>query len=125
MYRFVDHISCHWIFSHCHHVMSNCLIDDEHPDIVQCKNSSLMMVGIMTLGNKSSTFDKVVLNRVCAFSSKICLYSQLLNMIYLYKSDMKIMRNRFMIAVLSTTLLLSECACTNSKEKIAEKAVQM
>lgn len=33
------------------------------------------------------------------------------------------MINRFMIAVLSTTLLLSGCACANNKEKKDEKAV--
>ena len=31
------------------------------------------------------------------------------------------MKNRFIIAVLSTTLLLSGCACANSKEKKDEK----
>lgn len=34
------------------------------------------------------------------------------------------MKNRFIIAVLSTTLLLSGCACANSKEKKEEKVVQ-
>ena len=34
------------------------------------------------------------------------------------------MRNRLMIAILSTTLLLSGCACTNTKEKKDEKVVQ-
>lgn len=33
------------------------------------------------------------------------------------------MKNRFIIAVLSTTLLLSVCACANSKEKKDEKVV--
>ena len=33
------------------------------------------------------------------------------------------MKNRFIIAVLSTTLLLSGCTCANSKEKKDEKAV--
>lgn len=33
------------------------------------------------------------------------------------------MKNRFIIAILSTTLLLSGCACTNSKEKKDEKVV--
>ena len=37
---------------------------------------------------------------------------------------MKIMKNRFMIAILSTTLVLSGCACTNTKEKKEEKVVQ-
>lgn len=36
---------------------------------------------------------------------------------------MKIMKNRFMIAILSTTLLLSGCACANNKEKKDEKVV--
>lgn len=36
---------------------------------------------------------------------------------------MKIMRNRFMIAILSATLLLSGCANTNNKEKKDEKVV--
>ena len=31
------------------------------------------------------------------------------------------MKNRFIIAVISTTLLLSVCACANSKEKKDEK----
>ena len=34
------------------------------------------------------------------------------------------MKNRFIIAVLSTTLLLSGCACANNKEKKEEKVVQ-
>lgn len=34
------------------------------------------------------------------------------------------MENRFMIAILSTTLVLSGCACTNTKEKKEEKVVQ-
>lgn len=34
------------------------------------------------------------------------------------------MKNRFMIAILSTTLLLSGCACANNKEKKEEKVVQ-
>ncbi|WP_295565366.1 hypothetical protein [uncultured Holdemanella sp.] len=33
------------------------------------------------------------------------------------------MKNRFIIAVISTTLLLSVCACSNSKEKKDEKVV--
>ena len=33
------------------------------------------------------------------------------------------MRNRFMIATLSTTLVLSGCASTDNKEKKDEKAV--
>ena len=33
------------------------------------------------------------------------------------------MKNRFIIAVISTTLLLSVCACANSKEKKDEKVV--
>lgn len=33
------------------------------------------------------------------------------------------MKNRFMIAVLSATLLLTGCACTNNKEKKDEKVV--
>lgn len=33
------------------------------------------------------------------------------------------MKNRFIIAVLSTTLLLSGCACANNKEKKDEKVV--
>lgn len=37
---------------------------------------------------------------------------------------MKTMKNRFMIAILSTTLVLSGCACTNTKEKKEEKVVQ-
>ena len=34
------------------------------------------------------------------------------------------MKNRFIIAILSTTLLLSGCACANNKEKKEEKVVQ-
>ena len=34
------------------------------------------------------------------------------------------MKNRFMIAILSTSLVLSGCACTNTKEKKEEKVVQ-
>ena len=37
---------------------------------------------------------------------------------------MNTMKNRFMIAILSTTLLLSGCACANNKEKKDEKVVQ-
>lgn len=36
---------------------------------------------------------------------------------------MNTMKNRFIIAVLSTTLLLSGCACANNKEKKDEKVV--
>lgn len=61
--------------------------------------------------------------RICTLTSKICPYSQLVNMIYLSKRGMNTMKNRFIIAVLSTTLLLSGCACANNKEKKDEKAV--
>lgn len=45
-------------------------------------------------------------------------------MIYLSKRDMNSMKNRFIIiAVIPTTLLLSVCACANSKEKKDEKVV--
>lgn len=44
-------------------------------------------------------------------------------MIYLSKRGMNSMKNRFIIAVISTTLLLSVCACANSKEKKDEKVV--
>jgi protein involved in sex pheromone biosynthesis len=44
-------------------------------------------------------------------------------MIYLSKRGMNTMKNRFIITVLSTTLLLSGCACANSKEKKDEKVV--
>ena len=45
-------------------------------------------------------------------------------MIYLNKRGMNTMKNRFIIAVLSTTLLLSGFACANNKEKKEEKVVQ-
>lgn len=44
-------------------------------------------------------------------------------MIYLSKRGMNSIKNRFIIAVISTTLLLSVCACANSKEKKDEKVV--
>lgn len=45
-------------------------------------------------------------------------------MIYLNKRGMNTMKNRFIIAVLSTTLLLSGFACANNKEKKEKKVVQ-
>ena len=45
-------------------------------------------------------------------------------MIYLNKRGMNTMKNRFIIAVLSTTLLLSGFACANNKEKKEEKVVR-
>lgn len=45
-------------------------------------------------------------------------------MIYLNKRGMNTMKNRFIIAVLSTTLLLSGFACANNKEKKEEKVAQ-